>query len=62
MGKRSSGIETWFVWTGRVVIAFGAGLLVRHHFPSFGASVAWPAVAIGLAMILMAAKLLRRPS
>jgi hypothetical protein len=51
--------EIWFFIVGRVLVAFGAGLLLASYMPSLVAA-GWPSVACGSALLLLASKGLTR--
>jgi len=57
-------VEIWLFIAGRVFVAFGLGLLAARHLP-WCADFGWPSVALGAALLILAARgLLRgaRPS
>ena len=57
-----TGLEIWLFIIGRVLVAFGSGVLAMAYFPSIASPVAWPAIVVGVVILLVAARgLLRRP-
>jgi hypothetical protein len=60
--NRLTGLEIWLFIIGRVLVAFGIGVLAMAYFPSVASPVARPAVVIGVVILLVAARgLFRRP-
>jgi len=57
-----TGLEIWLFIIGRVVIAFGIGVLAMIYFPSVASTLAWPALVVGVLILLVASRgLARRP-
>jgi hypothetical protein len=57
-----SGGEIWMFILARVLIAFALGVFAIEYFPTIAVYLAWPALAAGLLLFILAAKgLLRRP-
>lgn len=60
--QRLTGLEIWLFIIGRVLVAFGIGVLAMTYFPPAASAVAWPAVVTGAVILLVASRgLLRRP-
>ena len=56
-------LEIWAFIVGRVLVAFGLGVLAVKYFPSVAPSLGVPALVIGVAVLLVAAKgLTRKPA
>jgi hypothetical protein len=55
-----SGGEIWMFIIARVLIGFAIGVLVMLYFPSVAVYLAWPALAVGLLLFILASKGLRR--
>jgi hypothetical protein len=51
-----TGIEIWLFIIGRVLVAFGIGVLAMIYFPLRASALAWPAVLIGAAVLLVASR------
>jgi hypothetical protein len=51
-----TGIEIWLFIIGRVLVAFGIGILAMLYFPSDASAIAWPAILIGIAILLVASR------
>lgn len=58
--QQLTGLEIWMFLVGRSLLAFGAGVLLMSYFPAVASPVAWPAVAVGLALFLLASRGLLR--
>ena len=57
-----TGLEIWLFILGRVLIAFGIGVLAMVYFPSVAPTLAWPALVVGVLILLYASRgLLRSP-
>ena len=55
-------LEIWAFIVGRVLVAFGAGILAVKYFPAFALSLGIPALVVGAVVLMIAAKgLVRRP-
>jgi hypothetical protein len=54
-----TGPEVWLFIVGRVLVAFGLGLIAATYMPALVA-MAWPAVIVGAVALLIAAKGLGR--
>ena len=60
--QQLTGLEIWLFIIGRVLVAFGAGVLAMIYFPSVASGLAWPALVLGTLIFLVASRgLLRRP-
>lgn len=57
--QQLSGTEIWLFIVGRVLAAFGVGVLAPSYFPD-SRLLGWPAVAAGVLFLLVAAKGLKR--
>jgi hypothetical protein len=61
--KNLTPVEIWAFIVGRVLVAFGLGVLAVKYLPAFAPSLGLPALAIGLIILLFAAKgLARKPA
>ncbi len=62
--RRLTGLEIWGFIVGRVLVAFGLGVLAAVRAPSLAIPAAWPAVLVGLAILMFAGRgmLRRRPN
>ena len=49
-----TGLEIWLFIIGRVLVAFGLGILAMIYVPSLAANLAWPAMVVGLAALVVA--------
>jgi len=58
--QRLTGREIWAFIVGRVLVAFGIGALAMAYYPSLTSVVAWPAVGVGVAVLLIASRGLLR--
>jgi len=59
--RRLSPGEIWLFIAGRVLAAFGAGLIVATRMPQ-AAVLGWPSLVAGVALLLLASKgLFRKP-
>ena len=57
-----TGLEIWLFIIGRVLVAFGVGALAMAYFPSVTSTMSWPAVVVGVVILLVASRgLFRRP-
>jgi hypothetical protein len=58
-----TGTEIWLFIIGRVLVAFGVGILAMIYFPALAANLAWPALIAGSVALLIAFRGLyrRRP-
>jgi hypothetical protein len=59
-----SGAEIWMFIVARALLGFAVGVLAMTYFPAVTSVLAWPALAVGLVLFVLASKgLLRaRPS
>jgi Na+/melibiose symporter-like transporter len=55
-----TGWEIWFFILGRVLVGFALGALAMWYFPQIALMIAIPAGIIGLVLLIIAAKGLRR--
>jgi hypothetical protein len=60
--KNLSGTEIWLFIAGRVLAAFGIGLLTAHYYPQVAWPVGVPTLIVGMILFLIAAKALLRKS
>jgi hypothetical protein len=51
-----TGLEIWLFIIGRVLVAFGIGILVMVYFPSVASMLAWPAILVGIVIYLIASR------
>jgi len=58
--KNLSPVEIWLFIIGRVLAGFGLGILGTLYFPNFIGPLGLPALIIGLIILIIAAKGLRR--
>jgi len=59
--KQLSPTEIWLFIAGRVLVAFGAGLLIASYLPP-AVAFGWPLVLAGAVLLAIAAKgLFRKP-
>ncbi len=58
--KSLTGTEIWLFIIARVLVGFGLGVLAVRYFPEIALSLGFPALVIGLALFLVAAKGLLR--
>jgi hypothetical protein len=54
--RNLTGIEIWLFIIGRVFFAFGFGIIAVRYYPQFAAPLGFPAIVIGLLLLLVAAK------
>jgi hypothetical protein len=60
--RQLTGLEMWLFIVGRVLAAFGLGVLTMTYLPSVASLLAWPAVVVGMLILLVASRgLLRKP-
>ena len=57
--RQLTGLELWLFIVGRVLVAFGVGLLLATYAPRL-VVLGWPAVIVGAVALLVAAKGLAR--
>jgi hypothetical protein len=57
-----TGTEIWLFIIGRVLVAFGLGVLAVRYFPELTSPLGLPAVIVGLLALVVAAKGMWRPS
>jgi len=55
-----TGAEIWLFVIGRVLVAFGSGVLGMRYLPDIIAPLGLPAVVVGLLALMVAAKGLLR--
>jgi hypothetical protein len=61
--KNLTGAEIWLFIIGRVLTAFGVGVLCVRYYPRIAGPLGFPAAVVGLLLLVVAAKgLLRRPT
>jgi len=53
--KNLTGTEIWLLIIGRVLAAFGLGILSVHYFPNFVGPLGLPALVVGPLLLLVAA-------
>ena len=57
-----TGLEIWLFIIGRVLVAFGIGALAVAYYPWVASTLAWPAVVVGVVILLVGSRgLFRRP-
>jgi hypothetical protein len=59
--KKLTGAEIWLFIVARVLIGFGLGVLSAHYFPGIAGPLGYPALAVGIVLLLLATKGLWRP-
>ena len=60
--KNLTGMEIWLFIVGRVLAAFGVGVMGVRYYPQIVRPLGLPALAVGLPLLLTAAKGLMRPN
>jgi protein-S-isoprenylcysteine O-methyltransferase Ste14 len=61
--KKVQNLTPWEIWgfiAGRVLMSFGLGVLAMQSWPQIAGFLGIPSLAIGLALLVFAAKGLRR--
>ena len=58
--QRLTPTEVWLFIVGRVLAAFGVGILFARYQPRLAGALAWPAVVVGVLCLAVAARGLRR--
>jgi hypothetical protein len=53
--RRLAGVETWLVTIGRVLAAFGLGVLATSRYPGIAGRLGLPLAVAGVACLLIAA-------
>jgi hypothetical protein len=51
-----TGLEIWFFIIGRVLLAFGLGVLAMIYVPDIASFSAWPTIAVGIVFLLLASR------
>jgi hypothetical protein len=60
--KNLTPLEIWAFIVGRALAAFGIGIMAVKYFPAVALPLGIPALVVGVAILLLAAKgLVRRP-
>jgi glucan phosphoethanolaminetransferase (alkaline phosphatase superfamily) len=54
--KNLTGLEIWLFIIGRVLVAFGLGVLAMIYFPSIASGFAWPSILVGMGVLVVAAR------
>ncbi len=49
-------LEIWLFIIGRVLVAFGVGVLAMIYLPAAAANLAWPALVAGLVALIVASR------
>jgi predicted membrane-bound spermidine synthase len=60
--KNLTGLEIWLFIIGRGLVAFGLGVLAIRYFPEIAEPKGFPAIAVGLVVLLIGAKGMFRQS
>jgi hypothetical protein len=60
--QRLTPVEVWLFIIGRVLAAFGAGLLIARYHPHLVGVLGWPAVVAGVLCLVVASRGLGRPA
>jgi hypothetical protein len=58
--RQLAGVETWLVTVGRVLAAFGLGVLAAMRYPAVAGRLGLPVAVAGVACLLVAAVGFRR--
>ena len=48
--------EIWLFIVGRVLAAFGLGIVVVDRFPNLARPLGWPAIVVGVLLLLVAGR------
>jgi len=51
-----TGLEIWFFILGRVLLAFGLGILAMAYAPSLASVTVWPAIGAGVILLVLASR------
>ncbi len=51
-----TGLEIWFFIVGRVLLAFGLGVLAMAYAPALASMAVWPAIAAGVILLVLASR------
>jgi hypothetical protein len=51
-----TGLEIWFFILGRVLLAFGFGVLAMIYVPAIASVAAWPALGAGIILLVLASR------
>ena len=51
-----TGLEIWFFILGRVLVAFGLGVLAMAYVPAIAYVAVWPAMAAGVILLVLASR------
>lgn len=54
-------LEIWLFIAGRVLAAFGIGVVAMRQFPGVVGPLGWPVAAVGLVLLLVSGKGMLRP-
>jgi peptidoglycan/LPS O-acetylase OafA/YrhL len=54
--------EVWLFIIGRVLAAFGVGILIARYQPRLAGSLAWPALLAGVLCLAVASRGMLRPA
>lgn len=54
--QRLTPAEVWLFIIGRVLAAFGLGILAARYLPGLAAALVWPAVVAGLLCLAVASR------
>jgi hypothetical protein len=60
--RNLTGTEIWFFIVGRVLVAFGIGVMGVRYYPQIAGPLGIPAVVVGSVLLVVAAKGLLRPN
>jgi hypothetical protein len=60
--KKLTATEIWLFIIGRVLMAFGLGVLAVQYFPQVAGTLGIPALVLGLVLFIVAARGLARPT
>jgi hypothetical protein len=57
-----TGLEIWLFIVGRVLVAFGVGILAMAYTPALASIAVWPALVVGVILLLLASRGMFRKS
>ena len=51
-----TGLEIWFFILGRVLLAFGLGVLAMAYVPALASVAVWPAIGAGVILLALGSR------
>jgi hypothetical protein len=51
-----TGLEIWLFILGRVLVGFGIGILAMTYAPALASVAVWPAIAVGIILLVLASR------